>query len=296
MSTSKPRVFIASSTEGLIVARAINAALDHETVPTLWPSGTFKLGSSALDDLVQKSSEVDFAVFVFTPDDVANIRKEELRVVRDNVLFELGIFIGALGKTRCFIVSPRDTDMHMPTDLIGVNATSYAADRPDNDVSSAVNYPCTKIQEQMSKLGKISRVSAKGGSDHIVANPPVWKMRHNDHVLLAECASASMTYPAGVGFELLGRGTNLTSVELGISATKLLKLGYVEKTVELDPHREEAYYSYTITEDGMDALIAEDERQHNFDPSTIVPAPRAPRSGRPAPAPTFADMDDTPPF
>lgn len=54
MEPTKPSVFIASSKEGLKVADAINLNLDHETFPTLWRTGTFRPGSSALDDLVKK--------------------------------------------------------------------------------------------------------------------------------------------------------------------------------------------------------------------------------------------------
>ncbi|CAE6846054.1 hypothetical protein R75461_07245 [Paraburkholderia nemoris] len=53
MAMPKPQVFIASSVEGLPVADAINANLDHDTYPTLWRTGTFRLGSNALDDLVE---------------------------------------------------------------------------------------------------------------------------------------------------------------------------------------------------------------------------------------------------
>ena len=282
--TSKPRVFIASSKEGLKVAKAINASLDFDTTPTLWSSGTFRLGSSTLDDLAQKSSEVDFAIFVFTPDDVLEFREETARVVRDNVLFELGLFIGALGKTRCFIVQPRDTDMHIPTDLLGVNTTSYVADRPDNDLSSAVNYPCTQIQNDIANLGKISRVLGNSGASHIVANPPVLSMRDDDLRVLLECASSSLTYPAGVGFAHLCSKLKVSDAYVGLSIIKLSQLGYIDKSVELD-HGGDAYYSYTITDNGMEALVAAEDKIMAFSGARTCllytsPSPRDQRGSR----------------
>ena len=64
----KSALFIASSVEGLPIADAINVNLDHDVHCTIWRNGTFKLGSDGLGDLIKKSSAVDFAVFVFTPD------------------------------------------------------------------------------------------------------------------------------------------------------------------------------------------------------------------------------------
>jgi predicted nucleotide-binding protein len=64
VATRKPRVFIASSVEGLPLAEAVNANLDHETVPTIWKGGTFHLSSNTVDDLVKRAASTDFAVFV----------------------------------------------------------------------------------------------------------------------------------------------------------------------------------------------------------------------------------------
>jgi predicted nucleotide-binding protein len=59
----------------------------------------------------------DFGVFVFPPDDVVRMRKKEHQAIRDNVIFELGLFIGRLGRERNFIVMPRGTDkLHIPSE------------------------------------------------------------------------------------------------------------------------------------------------------------------------------------
>lgn len=72
----KPRLFIASSVESLAIAEAVNVNLDHEFEVTLWKNGTFKLSSSVIDDLLEKSSCVDFALFIFAPDDIVTLRKK----------------------------------------------------------------------------------------------------------------------------------------------------------------------------------------------------------------------------
>lgn len=69
----KPRLFIASSKESLDVAEAVNANIDYDFEVTIWKNGTFQLSSNTIDDLVKKSSTVDFALFIFTPDDISLI-------------------------------------------------------------------------------------------------------------------------------------------------------------------------------------------------------------------------------
>ncbi|MDX2372510.1 nucleotide-binding protein [Psychrobacter sp. PP-21] len=103
----KPRLFIASSVESLQIAEAVNANLDHDFEVTIWTNGAFKLSSSTIEDLVEKSSTVDFALFIFAPDDIVTIRNRNEHGVRDNVIFEMGLFVGAIGKSRSFILKPR---------------------------------------------------------------------------------------------------------------------------------------------------------------------------------------------
>jgi predicted nucleotide-binding protein len=203
IAPSKPSIFIASSVEGLRIADAINANLDHEAHCTIWRAGTFKLSSQTVDDLVRKSSTIDFAVFVFTPDDVATIRNHQGAIARDNVVFEMGLFIGAIGKERCYLVKPRGVDMHLPSDLLGMNLSDYAVDRPDKDVESALNYACKLIKDRVRELGAISRVPftrASSPARH-VANPPDYKLEDADLMFLAECVKSQVNSPVGRSFD-----------------------------------------------------------------------------------------------
>lgn len=283
MATRKPQVFIASSVEGLPVADAINSNLDHDTYPTLWRTGTFRLGSNALDDLVEKSSAVDFAVFVFTPDDVATIRKEATQVVRDNVLFELGLFIGALGKERCYVVRPRGVDMHLPSDLIGVTTADYATDRPDGDLASALNAACKLIKDEIARHGSISKElpSAVANNQRRVANPPHYELNRVDLGFLGECAVSRTSHPGGLSYYSVVSNLKHNDVGLRLSAIKLTRLGLVEQAVEEDRDGE-PYYVYLITESGIDILM---KNEHHF--QSKKPTPK--KDG-------FDVMDDSIPF
>ena len=99
----------------------------------------FKPTNYALADLVNASRKFHFAIFVFAPDDVLMVRDAAVKSVRDNVIFEFGLFVGALGLSRCFLVTPRQTDpLHFPTDLLGLSPLTYATDRSDRDLLAAL--------------------------------------------------------------------------------------------------------------------------------------------------------------
>jgi hypothetical protein len=150
----KPRLFIGSSVESLLVANAIHENLEHSIDCTIWSQGVFELSTSALDSLVKSAkTNFDAAVFVFAADDRAWIRNNEVSVTRDNVIFELGLFMGALGKERVFFVVPRNTpQLRLPTDLLGITPADYDPNRTDGNLQAALGPACNKIRVHLSKL------------------------------------------------------------------------------------------------------------------------------------------------
>ena len=92
----KPRVFIGSSKEGHSVAEYIQLGLDHEAECTTWSQGVFGLSKTTSESLFHATRKFDYAVLVLTPDDLNLTRGKEQNVPRDNVVFELGLFMGAL--------------------------------------------------------------------------------------------------------------------------------------------------------------------------------------------------------
>lgn len=155
LEEARPTIFIGSSVENLAVAYAIQSNLEHDSDPTVWTQGVFQLSSSAIRDLLKTLSLADFAVFVFSPDDVTNIRKQEMQTIRDNVVFEMGMFIGGLGVERTFFVVPQDTEkLHLPTDLIGIEPGKYNSKRGDGNLKAALGPVCHEIGKKMKEMGK----------------------------------------------------------------------------------------------------------------------------------------------
>lgn len=256
--TRKPRMFIGSSVEGLSVGDAINLNLDHEIEVTLWRTGAFDLASTALDSLVKRSTAVDFALFVFSPDDLVTIRSQQHVVVRDNVLFELGLFIGALGKDRCFIVKPRNVELHLPTDLLGVTPADYEAERSDEDIAAAVNHACVLVKRKIAQMGLL-RAEDSAPQMRPISPQHKFPVKKSDYYLLTKLASTITRYRGGTllhSIENNRRGQ--VPHNLDISAIRLERGGYIERKIEVDENDNE-YYAYFITDQGVEELLRLDE-------------------------------------
>lgn len=153
MANLRPSVFIGSSTEGLPVAKAIQVNLDEPCQVVLWSQGIFGLGGGTLESLVATLDTFDFAVLVVTPDDMVTSRKKEQNAPRDNVLLELGMFIGGIGRDRTFFVYDRTSDLKLPSDLAGVTAARYQL-HPDGNLQSALGAATTLIQNAVIAAGR----------------------------------------------------------------------------------------------------------------------------------------------
>ncbi|QGT42098.1 hypothetical protein GJ703_00275 [Clostridium botulinum] len=145
----KPKIFIGSSKEHLDVAYSLQEALEYSAEPTVWTQGIFKLSSNTLDDLYNNIKGMDAGIFIFTPDDISDIRENSVSVVRDNVIFELGLAIGILGKQNVFYIIPRGCDFHIPSDLAGITPGDYDANRSDDNLVAALGPVVTKIMKQL---------------------------------------------------------------------------------------------------------------------------------------------------
>lgn len=155
MTIARPSIFIGSSVEGLDVAYSLQQSLEFESEPTVWSQGIFLPTHTTLTDLVAEARRTDFALFVFTPDDVRLMRRETASVPRDNVVFELGLFIGALGTERCFFICPRgEASPSLPSDLLGLAPLGYDPSRTDGRLLAALGPAVHTVRTALRTLGK----------------------------------------------------------------------------------------------------------------------------------------------
>jgi predicted nucleotide-binding protein with TIR-like domain/nucleotide-binding STING sensor domain-containing protein len=119
-------VFIMCSTEGLTVARAVQANLTGpDRRIEIWDEAEKHQNEWLLGSLLNSASFYDFGIAILTPDDVQrarqpapfSLRGRRQRAPRDNVIFEAGLFLGRLGVGHSFVVLHKEAKL--PTDLAG---------------------------------------------------------------------------------------------------------------------------------------------------------------------------------
>ena len=155
------RVFIGSTRERSETALAVQAALEagpqRDIECTTWNQNFFEHSHSTLEDLTQKADEFDFAVFIVDADDVRESRGVTSAVPRDNIMFELGLFMGKLGRKRTFYLFNEDERPTLPTDLAGITAVTYR-NRSDKDIDKALAVACRKVRKAIQEVGRRAAV------------------------------------------------------------------------------------------------------------------------------------------
>ncbi len=167
----KPRVFIGSSTENLGYARAVEDQLKSKADVRPWDKGFFSLNSSFLESLLNGLKETDFGVFIFSPSDLATIREDTCEAVRDNVLFEFGIFLGGLGRQRSFFIVPQNqSKLRLPSDLLGIKTVKF--DMNQEPIADALKPACDEILKAIDEHG-VRQERFGTPSVEIVSNPKI---------------------------------------------------------------------------------------------------------------------------
>ena len=150
---SRPVLFVGCSSEALKIANEIQSALNQDPIVVKpWTDGIFDAGSFPIESLEQVLPEFDFAVLVLSPDDIVISRDLASKAPRDNIVFELGFFMGALTRSRTFLLVPQGVDFKLPTDLMGITSITY---RPELEPDSAavVEGACNELRRLILNVG-----------------------------------------------------------------------------------------------------------------------------------------------
>ena len=149
----KPKIFVGSSSsaKSLDVAYAIQENLDPDAFVTIWNQGIFQLSHNTLQDLLNAINSHEFAIFIFNNDDRIVSDDTEVSKVRDNVIFETGLFMGKLGKDRVYFVKASGVkDLKLPTDLLGINYGTY--NEENENLTSALGKFCHQVRKGLRKF------------------------------------------------------------------------------------------------------------------------------------------------
>jgi hypothetical protein len=152
----KPRIFLGSSAQQEKLLAALTRGLQDIADVDAWTT-VFNPGMSTLGRLVELTREVDFAAFVFAQDDWTTKGASPETASgqgspRDNVVFEAGLFGGALGIRRTFILHANGAKL--PTDLLGLTSIRYDPDTTPAIVRQ-INH---QLRTAIAAEGRISRL------------------------------------------------------------------------------------------------------------------------------------------
>lgn len=165
----KQNIFIASATEDLDIAYTVQQALEDDAHPTVWRQGVFNLSGTSLQGLLKELDKACYGIFIFTPADITKIRNKSFLTARDNVIFELGLFVGRLGIDNCYIFMPRGVkNFHLPSDLAGITVATYEPDRPTDELAATLGPACHQVRlaiKQRSLIGETIKHSNVIGLD-----------------------------------------------------------------------------------------------------------------------------------
>ena len=112
-----------NDTKKLEVARFIETNLDKRVIILHEQASR----SKTIIEKIESHSDVDFAVCLYTADDIGSINEENpnfKKRARQNVVFEAGYFIGKLGRENVIILM--DSDIEKPSDNDGIIYLSFS--------------------------------------------------------------------------------------------------------------------------------------------------------------------------
>jgi CRP/FNR family cyclic AMP-dependent transcriptional regulator len=149
-----PRIFTGSASESFGIAKEVHARLQKAKVESvIWKSTrVFRPSHTTIDSLSRQVDQSDFGVLILGPDDYVTSRKQKQRAPRDNVLFELGLFMGGISRERTFTLLPRGIKVKKPSDLLGVTDLYYELPRKAC-FKEALDEACSEIMKVVVELG-----------------------------------------------------------------------------------------------------------------------------------------------
>jgi Predicted nucleotide-binding protein containing TIR-like domain len=154
----KPRIFLGSSGKQEKLLRALTRGLEDIAHVEPWTT-SFNPGTTTLERLLELAHGVDFAAFVFARDDwttnspsASDTTASGQASPRDNVVFEAGLFGGALGMRRTFILHASGSKL--PSDLLGLTCVRYG----EATTATEMRVINQKLRKAIENEGRVARI------------------------------------------------------------------------------------------------------------------------------------------
>ena len=153
MISQKPKLFIGSSTAGYSVAEKVKKCLSDKNDCYLWKDpGVWEVNKSTFDNLLRMANYFDFGIFVATSDDLTLTNDKIVIEPRDNVILEMALFLGALGRDKSFLLV--EDGIKLPSDFNGIYMPRFTASKEET-ITTACGEFAEKIEEHF-QFGHLS--------------------------------------------------------------------------------------------------------------------------------------------
>lgn len=153
MTDLKPKIFIGSSLAGYEIAEKVKNYLANIGDCYLWQDpNVWELNRSTFENLLRMVSYFDFGVFVATADDLTLTNDKIVIEPRDNVILEMALFLGAMGRDKSFLLV--EDGIKLPSDFHGTYMPRFTK-KNEISIQNACSEYTKKIDEHY-RLGHLS--------------------------------------------------------------------------------------------------------------------------------------------
>ena len=90
--------------------------------------------------------------FVISADDLVTTRNKKNSAPRDNVVFELGMAMGQMGRERSLLIQDAAANLKIPSDLTGINPLSYRVGL-EGDIEAAIGPVVNELTKLIKRKG-----------------------------------------------------------------------------------------------------------------------------------------------
>ena len=150
-----PKLFVSSLPEGVSIARNIQNTLAHDDIiVTISSDNIFEAPSHAVNSFLDEAGQSDFCALVLSNDSKVINRGSVQSMICDSIVFEIGLFMGTVGQNRIFLIMPRQLDINIPIELLGLKVFEYQVD-PDKSLASGLTPMSNLLRDQILSKGAL---------------------------------------------------------------------------------------------------------------------------------------------
>jgi predicted nucleotide-binding protein len=144
---------VVAAPDALPIARAIQHGFANDPIEiVVWPDGVFRAANYTLESLEAQVDSFDFAIAVAHDDNLTGRHGTDWPSARDTISFELGLFTGRLGRARAILLEPREENVRLRSDSVGLTTVTYKF-TGGSDLTTDLKPACDILRDHINKYG-----------------------------------------------------------------------------------------------------------------------------------------------